>query len=277
MEKKNENTTDIEVAGGKTIDVWRDEKLIREQFAPNLTPVEFKFFCGMGASLGANPFIREIWAVKYSEHKPAAIFLGRDFFRRKAQEQEDYNGHVVEAVYSNDDCIIEDGIVSHNWRPVDRGSLVGAYCRVHRRGIDKPFFVYCELSEYDKEVKTGDKKNLWNTMKSTMIKKVAEAQAIRMAYQGLFKGSYSEAEQNVIEITAEDEKNDKTTTQQEHPDPQAIHEKPNSAVWSKLAEAMGAAGRDVFEKAKAECLISEPVTVKEAQNLLAAIDKIANE
>lgn len=172
-----------------TPDVWERIEEIRALFAPTLTEREFLFFVQLGKSLRANPFTREIWAVKYDPKQPAQIFCGRDFYRRKAQEISTYDGHVVDAVYENDQFSVENGKPKHSYNLKDRGKLIGAYCVVHRKDIRNPYFVYVSIDEYDKGFSN------WKIMPATMIKKVAEAQALRGAFQGVFAGTYDESEQ----------------------------------------------------------------------------------
>lgn len=168
--------------------VWNDLKQVKAQFAPTLSDTEFNFFVGLGQGLKANPFTREIWAVKYGT-APASIFLGRDFYRKKAQEQPDYDGHYAEAVYSNDTFSVENGHVKHSFKLSDRGNLLAAYCIVKRKGISQPYYVLVNFAEYDL------KQSLWKTKPETQLKKVAESQALRGAYQGVFAGTYDESEQ----------------------------------------------------------------------------------
>lgn len=170
-------------------DVWEQIENIRALFAPSLTDKEFMFFVKLGKSLGANPFLREIWAVKYDTKQPAQIFLGRDFYRRKAQEIPMYDGHIVDAVYENDQFSVENGKPKHSYNLKNRGKLIGAYCVVHRKDIKNPYFVFVEINEYNKGLSN------WKIMPATMIKKVAEAQALRGAFQGVFAGTYDESEQ----------------------------------------------------------------------------------
>lgn len=176
------------------INPWSKLPIVKKCFAPTLTDDEFKIFIGLGMSLGANPFTREIWAVKYGT-QAAAIFLGRDFYRRKAQEQSDYNGHIVNAVYESDGFSIKNGQPEHVVNSFkDRGNLIGAFCAVYKKGQTVPFFVTVRLDEYLKKKSDGEAMSNWKTMPETMIKKVAEAQALRGAYQGIFRGTYDESE-----------------------------------------------------------------------------------
>lgn len=172
--------------------IWQDTEKIRQLFAPTLTEKEFSFFVSLGVGLQANPFTREIWAVKYDKDKPASVFLGRDFYRKKAQEQPDYDGHVAQAVYENDDFEVVDGIPHHKFKLTNRGKLLGAYGALYRKNISKPFFKFVELAEYDKGFA------LWKSMKVMLIEKVAEAQVLRGGYQGLFKGTYDESEEAAV-------------------------------------------------------------------------------
>ena len=178
-------------------EVWKQIEQIRALFAPTLTDKEFMFFVKLGKSLGANPFLREIWAIKFDSKQPAQIFLGRDFYRRKAQELPNYNGHIVDAVYENDEFVVENGKPIHRYSLKNRGRLIGAYCVVHRKDTGNPYFVYVNLDEYDKGFSN------WKIMPETMLKKVAESQALRGAFQGVFAGTYDESESWHVE-TVED-------------------------------------------------------------------------
>lgn len=171
--------------------VWTDEKKlieIKDLLAPKLTANEFALLVNMGKATGLNPFLREIWAVKYDDKSPAQVFIGRDGYRKVAQSNPDYDYHVVDSVYEKDSFSRESDEVKHAYSLNDRGALVGAYCTVKRKNASKPCFVFVKLNEYS----TG--KALWATKPETMIKKVAEAQGLRMAFQSLFAGTYDESE-----------------------------------------------------------------------------------
>lgn len=172
--------------------LWNEPKQLSEVkkvFAPKLNETEFSFFVGLGKSLNANPFTREIWAVKYKDNEPATIFCGRDFYRKKSQEQSQYNGHTVDSVYSKDSFVVKNGTPEHSYSLADRGVLVGAYCVVHKKNTQIPYFTYVKVSEYSKSTP------IWGKYPDTMIKKVAESQALRGAFQGIFSGTYDESEE----------------------------------------------------------------------------------
>lgn len=181
------------VSNNTSLNIWDDQnkvEQIKKIFAPTLSSLEFEFFMGLGKATGLNPFTREIWAVKYG-NSAAQVFVGRDGYRIAAQRHPSYDYHQCDAVYDNDQFRIAQGEVEHSYGLKNRGKLIGAYCIVKRKGAEKPIYVFVELSEYT----TG--KSLWNEQTgkpATMIKKVAEAQALRMAFQDLLGGTYCDEE-----------------------------------------------------------------------------------
>lgn len=169
--------------------LWGDEKQLKEiksLYAPKASDLEFRAFVEMGKATGLNPFLREIWLVKYDQSNPAQIFIGRDGYRKLLSRSNGYEGHIVDAVYSNDEFHVDllNAHVKHIPNLKDRGKLLGAYCIAYMKGLRIPAYTFVDVSEYDL------KRSLWNTHKATMIKKVAEAQTTRMAVQ-VCSGTYS--------------------------------------------------------------------------------------
>ncbi len=171
-------------------DVWVSQfNEVKQIYGKDLTDGEFQTFVQLGKATGLNPFLREIWAVKYG-NTAAQIFIGRDGYRRSAQSHPQYDYHHVDAVYSNDGFHFDlsQGEVNHTYNFKDRGKIVGAYCIVKKRNSTKPVFVFVDINEYN------NGKSVWAGKPATMIKKVAEAQGLRMAFQELFAGTYEESE-----------------------------------------------------------------------------------
>lgn len=178
---------------------WEDKNSleeIRKLFAPNLTEMEFTFFCGMAKATQLNPFLREIWAVKYQQGQAAQVFVGRDGYRKAVQSHTEYDYHQSDAVYENDLFEIMNGEIKHGYKLTNRGRLVGAYCIAKRHKSTKPVYVFVDLKEYS----TG--KSLWNEhtgKPATMIKKVAESQCLRACFQDLLGGTYTQDEKEIID------------------------------------------------------------------------------
>jgi phage recombination protein Bet len=173
--------------------MWKDEaqlKTIKSIYAPNLSDGEFQTFVQLGIATGLNPFLREIWAIKYDKSAPAQIFIGRDGYRKSISRNTIYAGHHVDAVYANDDFCFDltNGEVRHTYNLKDRGKLMGAYCIVHMKNVPRPYYVFVDISEYNTN------QSNWKNKPATMIKKVAECQAIRMADSCTFGNTYDEDE-----------------------------------------------------------------------------------
>lgn len=169
---------------------WNDKKMqvqIKDSYGKNLNEPEWNMFLALGMATGLNPFLREIWAVKYGSN-PASVFIGRDGYRRSAQNHPEYEYHYVDAVYKNDTLKMVSGELTHDYNLTDRGDLIGAYCIVKRRNAGRPAFNYVELKEYRQAY------GVWTQKPATMIKKVAEAQGLRGSFQELFAGTYEESE-----------------------------------------------------------------------------------
>lgn len=179
---------DLVKVENRTLDMWSNNEMlaqIKEIYGKGLSNGEFETLVQLGRNSGLNPFLKEVWAVKFGNN-PAQIFIGRDGYRKGAQANRDYDYHQVDAVYSNDEYHYQPstGEVHHKYNFKDRGQLMGAYGLTKRRNSSRPHYIFVELNEYDK------KQSNWKSMPATMIKKVAEAQVLRMAFQDLFAGTY---------------------------------------------------------------------------------------
>lgn len=183
-------TTQLIATNQNKLSIWdREDSIneIRKIFAPDLSNIEFSYLIELGKATKLNPFLKEIWAIKYKD-RPAQVFIGRDGYRKSAQSHIDYDYHYTECIFSNDEFEVCNGEISHRYKAVNRGELLGAYCIVKRKNSSRQIYVKVDLKEYDTKL------SVWATKKQTMIQKVAEAQALRMAFQELFANTYSEYE-----------------------------------------------------------------------------------
>ncbi len=153
-----------------------------------LTETEFSYLVQLGKATQLNPFNREIWAIKYSSKAAAQIFIGRDGYRIAASRHPMYLRHQVTAVYSNDEFKVVNDEIIHSYGLGDRGTLESAYCKVYLKGQINYSYVYVTMKEY------GLTQSVWKDKPETMLKKVAEAQALRQSFPDFFAGTYSDAE-----------------------------------------------------------------------------------
>lgn len=143
--------------------------VIKNSIAPNLTPVEFETFFYLAKRYALDPMSREIWAVKYNG--PAQIFAGRDGFLKIAHASGDFDGIETYLLVE-----LQDGNVAEMDVCPSTGRVVGAKAYVYRKSFSRPFAAAVNAKEFNQG------RSLWKTMPEVMIKKVAEATALRRAF-----------------------------------------------------------------------------------------------
>lgn len=135
-----------------------------------------------------NPFLREIYLVKYGT-SPATFVTGKETFLKRAKRDPNYAGHKVWS----------DG----------EGDQMTATAEVYVKGYQCPITVTVDYLEYvalkdewANGKKTGKKfpNNMWATKPKTMLKKVALVQALREAFPDTFGGMYSQEEISTVDM-----------------------------------------------------------------------------
>lgn len=152
-----------------------DIDIIKNSVAKGTTDAELKYFLAVAASTGLNPFQKEIWC--YKSGSDMLIFTGRDGFLSNAQRKPDFKGMRSAYVCATDKfkMNIVAGHIEHEFTQADRGAIVGAYAVVKREGMDS-FIAWADFKEFNKGY------NAWKSNPGSMIKKVAEAHALKQAY-----------------------------------------------------------------------------------------------
>lgn len=152
-----------------------DVDIIKNSVAKGTTDAELKYFLAVAASTGLNPFQKEIWC--YKSGSDMLIFAGRDGFLSNAQRKPDFKGIRSAYVCATDKfkMNIVSGHIEHEFTQADRGAIVGAYAIVKRDGMDT-FIAWADFKEFNKGY------NAWKSNPGSMIKKVAEAHALKQAY-----------------------------------------------------------------------------------------------
>ena len=140
-------------------------RLMRDMCAKGATDNEFLVMMELASRYQLDPFSKQIWLIKYGDN-PAQIFAGRDGYLAIAHRSGVFDG------------------MKTGTRKEDNETI--GWCEVHRKDMKYPFVAEVKLSEYS----TG--KNLWKDKPETMIKKVAQAQALRQAFN--ISGLYSPEE-----------------------------------------------------------------------------------
>ena len=154
------------------------------------TDSEIRLFVRFCLSLGANPFVREAYLIKYQEGQPASIVLGLRWKLKQAAKNAAYQGYKAGLVIQGEGPLeYREGALA-----LPGEKVVGGWCEVHRQGWTVAPRHAVSMTEYF----AGGRqfKNLWDTKPSTMIMKVAISQAIERA----FPEEASETERQVAAV-----------------------------------------------------------------------------
>lgn len=137
------------------------------------TEQEIALFLNQCAMFGLNPFKREIYLIKYSQKDQATFVVGYEVYLKRAERTQNWAG-------------MNSGVTFDN-----NGRLFSAWVDVFRKDWTNPLHHEVYLSEYiqTKEEwangqRTGKRvpTKFWAEKPITMLKKVAIAQAFRMAF-----------------------------------------------------------------------------------------------
>lgn len=144
--------------------------LIKSTVAKGATSDELRLFLYRCKNMGLDPLKPgQIYFVKYGS-SPGTMVVGLDGFRSQAAKTGKHTG-------------TQRGVIRD-----EKGNCIGAWCEVYRSDWAAPAREEVNRSEYD----TG--KAMWLKMPETMIKKVAEVAALRMAFPDQLGGLYSPEE-----------------------------------------------------------------------------------
>jgi phage recombination protein Bet len=173
-------------------------EIIKSYLVPadsKITDQEIGFFLQMCKFQKLNPFMKEIYIVKYGAY-PAAFIVGKETFLRRAKKNDTYQGHSV--------GISDDGKV--------------AFAEVSIKDFKKP--IKCEV-EYDEyvQLKDGKPNKMWTSKPKTMLKKVALVQALREAFPqdlgGLYDATEVDQEEQIIDVEANEVKTAQSKSEKE--------------------------------------------------------------
>ena len=171
--------------------------IIKNQFFPQSATKEEMIYCmNIAKNMGLNPITKEIFFVPRKSKvgnqwiEKIEPMLGRDSYIKVAHSTGQFSGMETTSSISTVPKI-ENG----EW--CEKSDLI-ATCKVWRKDTDKPFVVTVAYSEYVQLKADNTPNKFWQEKPDTMLKKVAESQALRKAFS--INGAYSIEEVNDVEI-----------------------------------------------------------------------------
>lgn len=166
--------------------------LIKRTVAKNATDDELELFFYRCKELGLNPLMPgQVYFLKFKKRNPSkgedpwnagTIIIGLEGFRLRAHATGKLSG-------------IKRGVIRN-----PQGACVGGWADVYRSDWTQPAHEEVPLNEY-----MDHYKDTWKNMPETMIKKVAEVAALRMAFPNDFAGLYlrEEFDKTIKEVESE--------------------------------------------------------------------------
>lgn len=171
-------------------------ELIKHTVAIGATDNELKLFLYQAWKRGLDPLTRQIYFIKRKRYNPDS-----EKYEEVGTIQTAIDGFRLIANRTGKLAGISRGTIRD-----DKGNLIGAYAEVRRADWQFPAREEVSFNEYCQRKKDGTPTGLWATMPETMIKKVAESSALRIAFPEDLSGIYTHEEMmqaEVIEMTPE--------------------------------------------------------------------------
>lgn len=178
---------------------WLNEQeieFVKKQFFPPNTKdnMEVQYCLEVAKQFNLNPITKQIYFVPRKAqddngvwHEKIEPLVGRDGFLAIAHRTGAFGG--IETIST-----IKEVPIRENGQWKMKKDLVGI-CKVWRTDSEMPFIVEVAYGEYVQTKKDGELTKFWSSKPDTMIKKVAESQALRKAFN--ISGLYSPEEVGV--------------------------------------------------------------------------------
>lgn len=172
-------------------------QIIRNYLVPDakVSDAEVEMFLQLCQYQKLNPFLREVYLVKYGD-SPASMVTGKEVFTKRAMADPDFNGFEagVTIIDASNQYIRREGSLA-----LTEERLVGGWARVYLKSRAIPFFEEVSFIEYAAYNSYGKLTKMWSTKPGTMIRKVALVHALREAFPDKFEGLYSQEEINAFD------------------------------------------------------------------------------
>lgn len=180
-------STDIIKYETDTGEVALSSEIVRQYLVPkdsNVTSQEVAMFLELCKYQHLNPFIREVYLIKYG-NSPATMVTGKEVFTKRAAKNPRFDGFEAGIIVR-----LENGAIDHREGAMlyDKEKLLGGWARVYLKATRVPVYAEASWKEYGKNIGS------WKSIPETMIRKVALVQALREAFPDEFQGLYDMSE-----------------------------------------------------------------------------------
>lgn len=164
-------------------------EVIKTYICPEATEQEAYYFLQLCRAQNLNPFLREVYLIKYGS-EPATIVVGKETFTKRAARLPVYDGFRAGIIVrAADKMIYREGAFM-----AATEVLLGGWAEVYRKDQSHSYRSEVSLAEYLRRTKDGQPTRAWREMPATLIRKVALVQALREAFPDELGGIYSPEE-----------------------------------------------------------------------------------
>tara|TARA_Y100000310_G_scaffold331831_1_gene406158 strand:- start:19 stop:948 length:930 start_codon:yes stop_codon:yes gene_type:complete len=172
-----------------------EEGALRDLIMPFATDHEVFYFMKFCMYMGLNPFIHEVYPIKFRADEPIKIVVDKHAVLKRAHKSPDFRDVRAGIIVWRDECEVELPSIMR----LHSDETIGGWCRVYRHSDGpngrEPLYHAVPVGEYD----TGN--GPWRSHLGTMIRKVAMVQALREAFPELLGGIYDAIEFDTSKAT----------------------------------------------------------------------------
>ena len=176
----------------------------------DLTDQEYKFFVELCKVRKLNPFLKEVYAIKFG-NSAAQIVVGKDAILKRAILHPKFNGREqgIIVLNENGDIIERKGTFK-----LKEETLVGGWAKVYRKDWEHPTYISVSFDEVAQYKTNGEMNSNWKQKGATMVEKVAIVRALRETFVEDLGGMIDEDEawkidntprKNVTEVIIQEE------------------------------------------------------------------------
>lgn len=162
-------------------------KTVKAHICKNATDQELALFIETCRSHNLNPFIDEIYLVKYGQ-AAASTVIGKGVFLDRAFNNPEFDGFKAGIIVLDESGELQRREGAFR---LDAEILVGGWCNVYMKNKKYPYVGEIRLADYvktkiDQSTKKPVPTKFWKTIPETMIRKVALSQTLKEAMPGEF-------------------------------------------------------------------------------------------
>lgn len=161
-----------------------NKNTMNEYLGLNLSTQEFQYFSAVCKNYGLNPFLKDIYAIKYG-NQPATFIIDYKVLQQAADNDPNFDGLEKGVLFIDKTGQVREREGDY-LLPGEK--ILGAWCVVHRKDraySPKTYAMFEENCKY----KDGKPSSNWATRPVFMIVKVAKAQALREAFPNAFSNN----------------------------------------------------------------------------------------